>query len=66
NAKLIRRTVMLTMHATGADEATARATLEACEHHAKVAIVALLGATDVAEARRRLDAADGSVRGALG
>lgn len=66
NAKLIRRTVRLTMHATGADEATARAVLEACQHHVKVAIVAIRMNAGVAEARDRLEAARGSVRAALG
>lgn len=42
NAKLILRAVRLTMHATGASEAQARAVLEQCQFHVKVAIVALL------------------------
>ena len=66
NAKLVRRTVRLTMHATGADEATARAVLEQCRHHVKTAIVAIRMNVDVAEARARLDAAGGSVRATLG
>ena len=65
NAKLVRRTVMLTMHATGADEPTAMTALEACDHHVKAAIVMILLQTGVADARRRLDAAGGSVHGAL-
>jgi len=65
NAKLVRRTVMLTMRATGCDEATARAALDQCEQSVKWAIVAIkLGvAPDVAWAR--LAAAQGSVRAAL-
>lgn len=66
NAKLYRRAVSLTMRATGADETTARQTLEACGYHVKVAIVALLGRCSVTEARQRLESTQGSVRGALG
>jgi len=66
NAKLFRRTVALTMRATGADEATARAALEACQHRVKVAIVSILRKIDPPAAQAALDAADGSVRRALG
>ena len=66
NAKLVRRTVRLTMHATGADEAAARAVLEACGHSVKVAIVAIRLNCSASTARDRLDAARGSVRAALG
>lgn len=65
NAKLIRRTIRLTVLATGADETTARTTLEACGHHVKVAIVAIACKVSVDEARARLDAHRGSVRAAL-
>jgi N-acetylmuramic acid 6-phosphate etherase len=65
NAKLFARTVRLTVHATGADEALARATLEGCGFHVKVAIVALLREVPVAQARSLLSRARGSVRGAL-
>lgn len=65
NAKLFRRAVALTVRATGADEATARRTLEACDYRVKVAIVALLGKLDVTAARAALDKADGSVRRAI-
>ncbi len=65
NAKLIRRTIRLTALATGADETTARTTLEACGHHVKVAIVAISRQITVDEARQRLDAHKGSVRAAL-
>ena len=66
NAKLVRRAVALTMRATGCDEPTARATLQACDHHVKVALVAIRLRCDVATARARLDAAGDSVRKALG
>jgi N-acetylmuramic acid 6-phosphate etherase len=66
NAKLLRRAVRLTMIATGADEETARTTLEACGYEIKVAIVVIAGKTDVATARSRLAAANGNVRAALG
>lgn len=41
NAKLMRRTINLTILATGTDEATAREMLEVCEFQVKVAIVAI-------------------------
>ena len=66
NAKLYRRAVALTVRATGASEADARRTLEACHYQVKVAIVALLRKTDVAAAQVALAAAEGSVRRALG
>jgi len=66
NAKLIERAVRLTMHATGADEAAARAVLEQCRFHVKVAIVALLKQQTVEQAQQLLDHANGSVRAALG
>jgi N-acetylmuramic acid 6-phosphate etherase len=65
NAKLFRRAVALTVRVTGADEATARRTLEACDYRVKVAIVALLRKIDVTAARAALDKADGSVRRAI-
>lgn len=66
NAKLFRRTVTLTMRATRADEATARAALEASGHKVKVAIVAILKKTDAASAEAALAAVGGSVRQAIG
>jgi len=65
NAKLIKRTINLTMLVTKADEATARATLEACQFQVKVAIVAILKKISVDEAATCLAAARGSVRIAL-
>jgi N-acetylmuramic acid 6-phosphate etherase len=65
NAKLVERAVRLTMHATGADEAPARAVLEQCHFHVKVAIVALLKQQTVEQAQQLLDDANGSVRAAL-
>ncbi|MDP2369009.1 N-acetylmuramic acid 6-phosphate etherase [Rhodoferax sp.] len=65
NAKLVRRTVALTQRATGCDEASARQILQACDHHVKVAIVALRLDCDVAAARSRLAAAGDNVRRAL-
>jgi N-acetylmuramic acid 6-phosphate etherase len=66
NAKLIKRAVNLTMVATGADEAAARAVLEQCQFHVKTAIVALKKNIGVAEALALLEASHGSVRQALG
>ncbi len=65
NAKLMRRAVDLTMRASGVDEAAARAVLEQCGYHVKVAIVALSRETDIDRARALLDAAQGSVHQAL-
>ncbi len=65
NAKLVLRAVRLTMFASGADEAAARAALEQCDFHVKVAIVALIKKTSIEQARAQLAAARGSVRQAL-
>jgi N-acetylmuramic acid 6-phosphate etherase len=65
NAKLVLRAVRLTMFASGADEAAARAALEQCDFHVKVAIVALIKKTSIDQARAQLAAARGSVRQAL-
>ncbi|MES2898386.1 MAG: N-acetylmuramic acid 6-phosphate etherase [Pseudomonadota bacterium] len=65
NAKLVLRAVRLTMFATGADESAARAVLEQCDFHVKVAIVALTKKTSIDQARSLLEAARGSVRQAL-
>ena len=65
NAKLVQRAVRLTMHATGASEAAARATLEQCHFHVKVAIVALTRLITTDQASVLLAAANGSVRAAL-
>lgn len=65
NAKLILRAVRLTMHATGAGEAQARAVLEQCQFHVKVAIVALLKKITTDQAQALLAGASGSVRAAL-
>ena len=65
NAKLRQRALRLTMLASGADEARARAVLDQCGHHVKVAIVALKRELSIEQARALLDAADGSVRQAL-
>jgi len=65
NAKLFARTVRLTMHATGADEASARSALEQCGFHVKVAVVALLKKVPVPQAETLLAQSKGSVRAAL-
>ncbi|GGE84433.1 N-acetylmuramic acid 6-phosphate etherase [Massilia psychrophila] len=65
NAKLVLRAVRLTMIATGAGEAVARAALGQCDFHVKVAIVALSKKTSIDQARALLEAARGSVRQAL-
>jgi N-acetylmuramic acid 6-phosphate etherase len=65
NSKLVQRAVALTMHATGADELRARAALEQCGFHVKVAIVALLKQLSIPQAQDLLDHSAGSVRAAL-
>ncbi|MEN9373210.1 MAG: hypothetical protein RIR79_762 [Pseudomonadota bacterium] len=65
NAKLVLRAEALTMQITGAPEATARATLQACDYHIKTAVVALLANISTAEAAQRLMQAAGSVRDAI-
>jgi N-acetylmuramic acid 6-phosphate etherase len=65
NAKLVRRSIALTMRAAACDEAQARETLLACDHHVKVAVVAISCGVDIATAKDRLAKAGDSVRGAL-
>lgn len=65
NAKLVLRAVSLTMYATGAGETEARAVLEQCQFHVKVAIVALLKKITTNQAQALLAGAGGSVRAAL-
>lgn len=65
NAKLMRRTISLTMHATNCDEETARQVLGKCEYRVKVAIVAIKKKLDIASAIDALDQVDGNVRLAL-
>ena len=65
NAKLKKRAITLTVLATGTDEETARNTLEGCDYHVKVAILAITRTLDVAEARARLAAANGNLRAAM-
>ncbi len=65
NAKLVRRALALTVRASGASEAAARAALAACDGRVKVAIVMLKAGVDAAAAEQRLAAADGSVDNAL-
>ena len=65
NAKLVRRALALTVRASGASEDAARQALADCGSSVKVAVVMLRAGVDAAEARRRLDAAEGSVHVAL-
>jgi len=65
NAKLVRRAIRLTTFATGTDDNAARAVLEQCDFHVKVAIVALSKNIQVEQARALLETARGSVRRAL-
>lgn len=65
NAKLVRRAVRLVCAATDADEASARAALEACGNQVKPAIVCILKSLTPEQARQRLEAFRGSVRAAI-
>jgi N-acetylmuramic acid 6-phosphate etherase len=65
NAKLQRRALALTVRASGADEADARAALAACGHQVKTAIVMLRAGIDADRAQQRLLAVGGSVSAAL-
>lgn len=65
NAKLVRRTVALTMRAAQCDEPTARHALEQCDHHVKVALVAIRLGLDIDAARAQLNRVGGNVREAL-
>src|SRR5206468_5938181 len=65
NAKLKDRAVRLTMLAARTSEERAFATLNECDFHVKVAIVAILKNVTPAQARERLAAVRGSVRAAL-
>ncbi len=65
NAKLVERALRLTVQATGAEPERARAMLERCHFQVKLAIVALLKNTEVEQAQRLLDEADGDVRRAI-
>ncbi len=65
NAKLVRRTVALTVRATGCSDAEAQAALAQCGSHVKTAIVMLKAGVDAAAARMALQAAEGSVAAAL-
>ncbi|MCX2864415.1 N-acetylmuramic acid 6-phosphate etherase [Paucibacter sp. PLA-PC-4] len=65
NIKLVKRAVALTMQATGVDEKAARAVLEQCDFHVKVAVVALRRSCSIDEARAALARHQDSVRQAL-
>ncbi len=65
NAKLLLRAVRLTRLATDADEASARAALEACGWNVKTAIVMLHRGVDDLAARGLLEVNRGNLRAAL-
>lgn len=66
NAKLRRRALCILREAAGTDEEAARRALEATDYEVKPALVMLLASVDASEARRRLAAAGGFVRQAVG
>ena len=61
NEKLIRRCVTIVCNATGCDDATATAALEACGYRPKTAIVMVLCGVNAEEAKEMLAKADGRV-----
>jgi N-acetylmuramic acid 6-phosphate etherase len=65
NAKLLLRTISLTIHATGCDEATAKEVLSLCDHQVKVAIVAIKRNISVGDAIITLEKVEGDIRRAL-
>lgn len=65
NAKLIQRSVTLTVLATQASAQEARAALEACDFSVKTAIVMLQKAVDATSASALLQAHNGNVRATL-
>jgi N-acetylmuramic acid 6-phosphate etherase len=65
NEKLAARAVRIIRQATGVSDEEAEAALAGAGGSAKVAIVALLGGTDAATARERLESASGVIRSAL-
>ncbi|MFZ4479961.1 MAG: N-acetylmuramic acid 6-phosphate etherase [Rhodoferax sp.] len=66
NAKLIRRSISLTVLATGVSEDAARAALDQSGYQVKLAIVALKKEVTIDQAREILARAGGSVRQAVG
>ncbi|MES2072992.1 MAG: N-acetylmuramic acid 6-phosphate etherase [Pseudomonadota bacterium] len=65
NAKLLKRAIALTMHATGVDEQAAEQMLAACDYQVKLAIVAIKKQINVEQAQALLDQVDGNVHLAL-
>ena len=61
NEKLVRRCVTIVCNATGCDDATATAALEACGYRPKTAIVMVLCGVSAEEAKAMLAKADGRV-----
>ncbi|MER6466903.1 N-acetylmuramic acid 6-phosphate etherase [Streptomyces sp. NPDC048409] len=66
NDKLVDRARRMVVEATGADHDSAAEALRAAGGHAKTAIVMLLAGISAQEAARRLDAARGDTRTAIG
>ncbi len=66
NAKLRKRSVALTMRATGVDEAQAQGAVDAANGHVKCAILMLRTGLGAAAAAEKLQAVDGNLREALG
>lgn len=65
NKKLYTRAERIVMQATDTDEVTAKTILKQCDYHVKTAIVMILCACTVEEAKKRLDSKQGYIRDAL-
>ncbi|MBB5172349.1 N-acetylmuramic acid 6-phosphate etherase [Texcoconibacillus texcoconensis] len=65
NEKLIARSKQMIIEATGVDEKTAADTFEKANQHVKAAIVMILAEVSYEEAIKRLDKANGFVKGAI-
>jgi N-acetylmuramic acid 6-phosphate etherase len=65
NAKLVERAIRIVQTVTGCDRAAARAALDACDGAVKPAVVVLRLGVDPAEARVRLDDANGHLAAVL-
>ncbi len=63
--KLEERSKRTVMMVTGVDYETASQVLQECGGHVKTALVMILANVDVREAKQRLEASDGFVRGAI-
>ncbi len=65
NSKLVRRAIRIVTLATGSDDDTARAALDAADWNAKLAIATIVTGLSVSDARTALDGAGGVLRAVI-